>query len=81
MPNIFHDVMARRELFFILVGRNMKIRYKNSTLGFFWSLLSPIFLIVTRDAPGARHRYRRRSAKGDSSVSVIQRYQCIQKGL
>ena len=46
MPNIFHDVMARRELFFILVGRNMKIRYKNSTLGFFWSLLSPIFLIV-----------------------------------
>jgi lipopolysaccharide transport system permease protein len=46
MPNIFHDVMARRELFLILVGRNMKIRYKNSTLGFFWSLLSPIFLIV-----------------------------------
>ncbi len=30
----------------ILVARNLKIRYKSSVLGFFWSLLSPLFLIV-----------------------------------
>ncbi len=30
----------------LLVIRNLKIRYKNTTLGFFWSLLSPIFLIA-----------------------------------
>ena len=35
-----------RELFLLLVARNMKIRYKNSALGFFWSLLSPLFLIL-----------------------------------
>ena len=35
-----------RELFILLVQRNIKIRYKNSSLGFFWSLLSPLFLIV-----------------------------------
>lgn len=35
-----------RELFVLLVQRNIKIRYKNSSLGFFWSLLSPLFLIA-----------------------------------
>lgn len=35
-----------RELLWILVCRNLKIRYKGSTLGFFWSLLSPVLLIL-----------------------------------
>ncbi|MFO7871025.1 MAG: ABC transporter permease [Kiritimatiellia bacterium] len=35
-----------RELLLILVARNLKIRYKSSMLGFFWSLLVPIALIV-----------------------------------
>jgi lipopolysaccharide transport system permease protein len=35
-----------RELFVLLVQRNIKIRYKNSSIGFFWSLLSPLFLIL-----------------------------------
>lgn len=30
----------------ILVARNIKIRYKESVLGFFWSLLGPLFLIL-----------------------------------
>ncbi len=30
----------------ILVERNLKIRYKNSALGFFWTLLGPLFLIL-----------------------------------
>jgi lipopolysaccharide transport system permease protein len=40
------DVVRRRELVWILIERNLKIRYKNSFLGFFWSLLGPIFLIL-----------------------------------
>jgi len=35
-----------RELLLILVGRNLKIRYKNSALGFFWTLLGPLLLIL-----------------------------------
>jgi lipopolysaccharide transport system permease protein len=35
----------RRDLLVLMVSRNLKIRYKNSTLGFFWSLLGPLFLI------------------------------------
>jgi ABC-type polysaccharide/polyol phosphate export permease len=39
------DIANRRELVWILIERNLKIRYKSSFLGFFWSLLSPLFLI------------------------------------
>lgn len=40
------EIWDRRELLHILVVRNLKIRYKSSVLGFFWSLLVPLFLIV-----------------------------------
>jgi lipopolysaccharide transport system permease protein len=40
------QVWLRRELLWILIGRNLKIRYKHSVLGFFWSLLSPLLLIL-----------------------------------
>ncbi|MBM4144537.1 MAG: ABC transporter permease [Lentisphaerae bacterium] len=46
MTGLIRDVARRRELLLILVGRNLKIRYKNSVLGFFWTLLSPLFLIA-----------------------------------
>jgi len=34
-----------RELLWNLVVRNLKVRYKNSSLGFFWTMLNPLFLI------------------------------------
>jgi ABC-2 type transport system permease protein len=40
------DILAHRELLGILVQRNIKIRYKGSFLGFFWSLASPVFFIL-----------------------------------
>jgi len=40
------EIVRRRELLWILVARNLKIRYKGSALGFFWSLLGPLCLIV-----------------------------------
>lgn len=46
MAGFLTDASRYRELFLILVQRNIKIRYKNSALGFFWTLLGPIFLIV-----------------------------------
>ncbi len=39
------EVYKRRELTWILVQRNLKIRYKNSALGFLWSLLTPVLMI------------------------------------
>jgi len=46
MLTLLKDIYQRRELLFVLIDRNLKIRYKNSVLGFFWSLLTPIFLIL-----------------------------------
>lgn len=40
------SLIARRELIGSLVGRNLKIRYKGSALGFFWSLLTPLCFIL-----------------------------------
>ncbi len=46
MINQLKDLFRRRELIWILIQRNLKIRYKNSALGVCWSLLSPLFLIL-----------------------------------
>ena len=50
MLRFFRDLIERRELLLILTGRNIKIRYKNSVLGFFWTLLAPLFMIVIYSA-------------------------------
>jgi len=46
MFRLLKEIYRRRELLLILVARNLKIRYKNSALGFFWTLLVPLFLIL-----------------------------------
>jgi len=43
---VFADLYRRRELVWILVQRNLKIRYKHSALGFLWSLLTPLLMIL-----------------------------------
>ena len=46
MFRMISDIWQRRELLLILAGRNLKVRYKNSVLGFFWSLLVPLIFIA-----------------------------------
>jgi ABC-2 type transport system permease protein len=46
MKALFRSLWSRRELLLMLVSRNLKIRYKSSFLGFFWSLLTPLCFIV-----------------------------------
>jgi ABC-type polysaccharide/polyol phosphate export permease len=36
------DLARRRELIFLLVGRDLKVRYKRSALGMLWTLLNPL---------------------------------------
>ena len=42
---LIKDVYSRRELLWLLTVRNLKIRYKNTVLGFLWSLIDPLLLI------------------------------------
>ncbi len=41
------EVFHYRELLLTLVVRDIKVRYKNSLLGFFWSLLNPLLQVAT----------------------------------
>lgn len=40
------DLWRRRELLDLLIRRELKARYKDSTLGFLWSLLRPLTLLL-----------------------------------
>ena len=44
------EIWGRRYLLWLMTARNVKLRYRNSVLGFFWSLLGPIFLIIIYSA-------------------------------
>lgn len=57
MLDTIQSIWLRRELLWILIIRNLKIRYKSSVLGFFWSLLSPALLIVIYGAFAAILRF------------------------
>ena len=46
MIRLVQSVAAKRELLGILVVRTLKIRYKDSALGFLWTMLGPVFLIL-----------------------------------
>ncbi len=41
-----YDLWMARELLRQFVGKELKVRYKNSALGFFWSLLTPALMTV-----------------------------------
>src|SRR5213079_3432732 len=40
------DVWRFRELLRNLVRKELKVKYKNSVLGFLWSMVNPLFLLV-----------------------------------
>ena len=35
-----------RELFFVLAYRDIRVRYKQSVMGFFWAILMPSLIIL-----------------------------------
>ncbi len=46
MRNELKELWRFRELLFAMVERELRIRYKNSALGFFWSLLNPLVTVA-----------------------------------
>lgn len=45
MRDELRELLRFRELLFAMVERELRIRYKNSFLGFFWSLLNPLVTV------------------------------------
>src|SRR5262252_3686478 len=50
----FSTLFSHRELVRLLVARDLKVRYKRSVLGFFWTLLNPLITIVIFSAVFSR---------------------------
>lgn len=46
MRSELRELWRFRELLYTMVQRDLKIRYKNSALGFFWSLLNPALTVA-----------------------------------
>lgn len=44
------ELVGYRELIWNLVVKELKVRYKNSALGFFWTLLNPLLMMVVLTA-------------------------------
>jgi ABC-2 type transport system permease protein len=40
------EIWGARELFVFLVRKDLKVKYKNSVLGFLWSMLNPAFVLL-----------------------------------
>lgn len=40
------EIVRHRELIFTLVSRELKARYRGTVLGFFWSLVNPLLLMI-----------------------------------
>jgi lipopolysaccharide transport system permease protein len=46
MTRAFKELLAYREILLILIWRDLKTRYRGSVLGFLWTLLNPLLLMV-----------------------------------
>lgn len=46
MAELLRSLVRHRGLLMVLVGRELKARYRGSLLGFFWSLMQPLLLLA-----------------------------------
>lgn len=46
MTSIYHEIWKRKDLIFDFAISDLKIKYRNSILGFFWTFLEPLLLLA-----------------------------------
>src|SRR3979411_3087075 len=46
MGGLFRDTYKYRELIWALAMKELRVRYKRSSLGFLWALLNPLLMMV-----------------------------------
>lgn len=46
LPKKISEILSRRDLLLNLVRKELKVRYKNSMLGFIWSMVNPLLYLV-----------------------------------
>jgi lipopolysaccharide transport system permease protein len=46
VPVDFHEIWEYRELLYSFVSRDVKVRYKQTALGFLWAIIQPLFMRI-----------------------------------
>jgi ABC-type polysaccharide/polyol phosphate export permease len=46
MINVFKEILQYKELLINLTAKELKLKYKNSALGFLWSFLNPLLMLL-----------------------------------
>ncbi len=46
IPINFKDLWSYRELLYFLIWRDIKVRYKQTVIGFAWAVIQPVFMMV-----------------------------------
>ena len=46
LPIDFKELMEYRDLFYFLVTRDIKVRYKQTVLGGLWAIIQPFFMMI-----------------------------------
>ena len=46
VPINFRELWAYRELLFFLTWRDIKVRYKQTVIGFAWAVIQPLFMMI-----------------------------------
>jgi lipopolysaccharide transport system permease protein len=46
VPVDLHEIWEYRELLYSFVARDVKIRYKQTALGFLWAIIQPLFMMI-----------------------------------
>jgi lipopolysaccharide transport system permease protein len=46
VPIDFHELWEYRELLYSFVSRDVKVRYKQTALGFLWAIIQPLFMMI-----------------------------------
>jgi ABC-type polysaccharide/polyol phosphate export permease len=83
VKNVVQQIIEHRELLWNLTGRELKLRYRGSLLGFLWSILIPLFMaahLCGLPAPAGRAR----RALADIIIGVFAwqfTVQCVNGGL
>src|SRR5579884_3416242 len=42
-----HELYEHRELLYVITSRDIKVRYKQSIMGFMWAILMPVMIVIS----------------------------------
>jgi len=87
MRNLISETLRNRELIWALALKELRVRYKRSTLGFLWALLNPLLTMVILTVVFSSimriqiDHYPRFSAQRAVALDTLLAIACLRRGI